>query len=246
MEAQFREIKECLVASDLKNSAMFSHVNCELDKINEKLEMEYSAGMLPIDEEDLNIIYECFILPYIKCEVERMGTINQIIDINKILVGLIETTEHPKTKLILLILKDIMQAMINARNEYMSHSLTVNRLEHLQQKYNKCSNLIMQLEAKIDSLQGTAVAGMKFSGKLGIVAWKPPSFILIQAKFNLDRAWYHFLYNTSKLDPDKYNSTMVYVRSFGSKRAAYLELVRLVEEREKSFMDDMKKIYEEK
>lgn len=245
MENQFREIKDCLVASDLKTSAMFSYVNCELDKINNTLKMDYSDNMLPITIEDLNIIYECFVLPYIKCEMYRMGTINQIIDINKVLTGLISATENEKTKLVLIILRDIMCALVNARNDYMGHLATKQQIEQIKKKYTNCLEVVLLLEKKVKKLMGEEITGFQLEGTVSITMWKPPHHLLTQAKFNLVDAWYRFLYNTNKLDVDKYRATVTYVSSFGSRKKAYDELERLINERCKTIEDDYEEIKEE-
>ena len=63
VECEFDQVKECLVASDLKMANMFSKLSSELDIIRIEINMNFEEGMLPISEDDLNIIYECFVIP---------------------------------------------------------------------------------------------------------------------------------------------------------------------------------------
>lgn len=240
VECDFDQIKERLLASDLKIVNMFSQVNCELDKIKIQINMKYENGMLPITEDDLNIIYESFIIPYINCEIYRMGSIKQLIDLNVILNGLIKTTTAPKTKLVLMILKDMLCVLSNARNEHLKYISIENQLKQLRDKYNKCHLLVDELEKKLAALTSNddGSLGSTFQGKLGITMWKPPHFEYIQARFNLDMAWYKFLYNTDKIKLDRYHATVAYVRSFGTKERARNELFALLDEKFKSFEND--------
>ena len=243
VNCDFDQVKECLVASDIKMANMFSMVNCEFDKLKLQISMKYENGMLPITEDDLNIIYECFILPYIQCEIYRMGSIKQLIDLNVILNGLIKTTTSPKTKLVLMMFKDMLCVLNNARNEHMKFIAIENQLKQLREKYNKCHLLVDQLKQKIEDItndtKGSIIAC--FTGRLDIQLWKPPRFEYLQAKFNLDMAWYKFLYNTDKVDLDKYHATVAYVRSFGTKEKALKELYALLDDKFKTFEDDLKK-----
>ena len=248
VENEFALLNQAFESSELKMDTMFSSVNTELDKIRLKIEMKFEDGMLPLEEDELNIIYECFILPYIQCEIYRMGTIKQIIDLNVIINGLIQTTQNPKTKLILNIFKDMLKVFSNIRNDYMKTVQLNNQLELLQIKYHKCNELVMTLETKLKKLTGELVPQVSgiLSGTLSFVVWKPPPLIYVEAKFNLDLAWYKYLYNTPKIDPDKYQATIAYVRFFGTKEKAYAELIRLLDEKYKTFEDDFKEAYKNK
>jgi hypothetical protein len=242
VDCDFDEVKECLVASDLKIVNMFSKLSSELDIIRIEINMNFEEGMLPISEDDLNIIYECFIIPYINCEIYRMGSIKQLIDLNITLNSLIKTTTAPKTKLVLMIFKDILCVLSNVRNEHIKYISIENQLKQLREKYNKCHLLVDQLKQKLDDItndrKGTIMAC--FTGRLNVELWKPPRFEYLQAKFNLDMAWYKFLYNTDKVDLDKYHATVAYVRSFGTKEKALKELYALLDEKFKTFEDDLK------
>ena len=240
VNCEFDKVKDCIVASDIKMTNMFSLVNCEFDKLKLQISMKYEDGMLPITEEDLNIIYECFIIPYIQCEIYRMGTIKQLIDLNIILNGLIKTTSSPKTKLVLIMFKDVLCVLNNARNEHMKFIAIETQLKTLRDKYNKCHLLVDKLEQKIQQMNDDDSENISAAlhGNLGITMWKPPRFAYLEARFNLDMAWYKFLYNTDKIDLDKYNATVAYVRSFGTREKAQKELFNLLDEKFKTFEND--------
>lgn len=240
VKCDFEQVNKTLVASDIKMVNMFSKLSCELDIIRIEINMKFEEGMLPITEEDLNIIYECFIIPYIQCEIYRMGTIKQLIDLNTTLNGLIKCTTHPKTKLVLMMFKDILCVLSNARNEHMKFIAVETQLKTLRDKYNKCHLLVDKLEQKIQQMNDDDSENISAAlhGNLGITMWKPPRFAYLEARFNLDMAWYKFLYNTDKIDLDKYNATVAYVRSFGTREKAQKELFNLLDEKFKTFEND--------
>ena len=53
----------------------------------------------------------------------------------------------------------------------------------------------------------------------------------MQARFDIDRAWYLYLYGNCLIDPEKYQSTILYVRSFGTLQNAYCKLIELLDEK---------------
>ena len=241
VNCEFDKVKDCIVASDIKMTNMFSLVNCEFDKLKLQISMKYEDGMLPIDIDDLNTIYDCFILPYVKCEIYQMGSMKKLLDLNTVLNGLIKTTSSPKTKLVLIMFKDVLCILSNARNEHIKMISIKNQLESLKKKYSQCHKLVEQLKLRIKDLlgeEGEAI-GTMVQGQLGMQMWKPPKFAYLELKFNLDFAWYKFLYNTNKIDLDKYNATIAYVRSFGSRKRAEKELIKLLDEKFKTFEEDL-------
>ena len=239
------KMKECLNQNQNYMETMFSSVNQELSSI--KTIMEYEQDMLPIKEDKLELIYNCFIKPFIDCEIYRMAGMATVIDITRLLNVHIKDVTNPKIKLVLLIFRDLIQVLVNSRNKFMDNISLEKELNFINSKYQDCKHLVAKLEQKIKLLLNTDssyVSGV-LAGKLDITIWKPPPLIYIQAKFNIDYAWYIYLFKTTKIDVDKYESTIAYVRSFGTQKKAYDELIRLLDKMNKSFNEDIEKKLED-
>lgn len=238
LEDRYYSIKTCITESDTKTEEKLCLI---LMRIQSLEEITIGGGVLPIPMEQLTEIYDCFIKPFVDCEFYRMGNILKVIEVNKMLCALLENPDiNEKTKLVINMLKDVMTAVVNARNNFINQIRLEKQMKQLREKYSKCSYMVATLEAKIqDLLENEEYTIGQLRGKVNIKLWKPPPFIYSQARFDIDRAWYQYLYETKKLDPDKYSATISYVRSFGTRQAAYDELIRLLDERYATLEDDL-------
>ena len=237
----FANVKECLAENQNYMEKMFTCVNQELALIRIRIPIQFEKDMLPIDLEKLDLIYNCFIKPFIDCEIYRLGGMRLVIDLTNMLNLQIENVTNPKTKLVLYIFRDLIQVLINARNKFIDNISLEKELKFINSKYEECKHLVAKLEQKVKLLldsDSSYVIGV-MSGSLNISIWKPPPMIYIQAKFNIDYAWYIYLFKTTKIDVDKYESTIAYVRSFGTPKKAYDELIRLLDQMNKSFNEDI-------
>ena len=231
------ELKECIEVNITKNTKI-----CELVEEIRSFQLENAQGYVPIEENDLLDIYENFILPYINCEVYLMGGITSVIRLNKIIDDQIAIAVTERAKLMLKILKDIMTVLINARNDKVGLIQYQNRITKLEGKYNDCQVEVINLRHKIELMldQTPRTYGL-FKGTLGIKLKKIKPFIYMQARFDIDRAWYMFLYPGCAIDPQKYAATITYVRSFGTLQNAYSALLKLLDEQFASVEDDLEK-----
>ena len=238
LEDRYYSIKTCISESDTKTEEKLCLI---LMRIQSLEQITIGGGVLPIPIEQLTEIYDCFIKPFVDCEFYRMGNILKVIEVNKMLCALLENPDiNEKTKLVINMLKDVMTAVVNARNNFINQIRLEKQMKQLQQKYSKCSYMVATLEMKIrDLLEDQEYSIGQLRGKVNIKLWKPTPFIYSQARFDIDRAWYEYLYETKKLDPDKYSATISYVRSFGNRQAAYDELIRLLNERYATLEDDL-------
>ena len=78
----------------------------------------------------------------------------KLLDLNTVLNGLIKTTTSPKTKLVLIMFKDVLCILSNARNEHIKMISIKNQLETLKKKYSQCHKLVEQLKLRIKDLLG--------------------------------------------------------------------------------------------
>ena len=79
---------------------------------------------------------------------------------------------------------------------------------------------------------------MALAGSMGIRLNKPKNLIYAQALLNINLAWYIYLYNTKKIEYDKYQGVIQYISDKGRK-AAYDELIALLDEKFKDIEDDI-------
>ena len=199
----------------------------------------------PIDDDELVCIYEKFIKPYIECEVYKMGSILDIIRINKIIDPQIENATNPKIKYILQILRHILTVLLNAQRDFINVERYKKEINVIREKYNKCQNEVYKLIRELDLLKGNEKLSFALSGGITLKTRKIKPLIYIQAKLDIDRAWYIYLHGDCKLDPDLYSSTITYVRSFGTRENAYNTLIELLDEKYTTFSEDIEKTFEE-
>lgn len=244
LEDRYYSIKTCISEIDIKTEEKLCLV---LMKIQSLEQITIGGGVLPIPMEQLTEIYECFIKPFVDCEYYRMGNILKVIEVNKMLCALLENPDiNEKTKLVISMLKDVMTAVVNARNSFINQIALEKQMKQLREKYNKCSYMVATLEMKIrDLLDNEEYSMGQLRGDIKIKLWQPKSMLYIQAKFDIDRAWYEYLYDTKKLEPDKYSATISYVRSFGTRQAAYNELIRLLDERSATLEEELENAAQE-
>lgn len=244
------------VPSQDSSSEIVSNKTCE-ELVNEKFniliqcidDLEFKMtglitaidGILPIKESELDEIYNSFIMPFIACEFYKIGTMSQVVNLDKVIKCLIEGVKSAKTKLVLIILKDLLPAILNTRNVFIDNLRLRKETNELQIKYEKAKELIIQLENKIKRLEDTDPSALPtiIGGNLQFETWKPPNFLYIQAKFNLELAWYQFLYNTTKIDTDKYGATVAYIASYDSRENAYNTLINLLDQKFKALEDEI-------
>lgn len=207
----------------------------------QQFQLESTQGFVPISETDLTDIYDNFVKPYIECEIYEIGSIVDVIRINKIINEQIAIAKTPKSKLMLEILRDIMTVVVNARNDKVGLIQYKNQISLLDSKYKECNIEVIRLRQRIEDLLSDKTHNQTgvFEGKLGITVRKFKPTIYMQARIDLDRAWYYYLYPGCIEEPDKYQSTIAYVRSFGTFKNAYDTLINLLDEKYASYSDDL-------
>ena len=201
----------------------------------QSLQLETAQGYIPVDEQDLQDIYDKFITPYLNCEPYKVGSIQEAIRLREIIDKEIESAKTEKAKFMLNILKDVLTVTLNARNDKITIIQLEQQIKTLQEKYKNCTTTVEKLQLEIDLLMNdgdvTKVGAGVTRGKLSITTKKIRPIIYFTARFNLVEAWYQYLYDTCHIDPDKYAATIAYVKSFECKGDAYKKLIELLDEK---------------
>jgi hypothetical protein len=185
---------------------------------------------ISLDEEHLVEIYERFIIPYINCDIAKIGSINDVIRLREHIKEELEKVTNENSKYILNILNDILTVIINAKNDKIEIVKLKNELIVLKEKYRKCKENEMILKRELDKCNGVKNKsnGALFSGSLGIKYTRLPPLIYFTACINLTQAWYKYLYPGCQIDPDNYKLVKDYIASFCSNEEAKKELMRLI------------------
>jgi hypothetical protein len=231
------EIKDCIKISEISE---ISDIYTLLKEV-QQFQIESAQGFVPISETDLNDIYDHFVKPYIECEIYEIGSIVDVIRLNKIINEQISVAKTPKAKLMLEILRDIMTVVVNARNDKVGLIQYKNQISLLDSKYKECNIEVIRLRQRIEDLlsDNKEIQMGVLKGKLGINVRKFKPTIYMQARIDIDRAWYYYLYPGCIEEPDKYQSTIAYVRSFGTLKNAYDTLINLLDEKYATYDDDL-------
>jgi hypothetical protein len=229
--------KDCNVCEET------SKIYSILEEIQD-MQQETSSGCVTIKEEELTEIYDKFILPYIDCNINNIGSLNDIIRLRDSIKIELEKVKTDKSKYMLNILNDILTVIINARNDKIEIIKCNNQLAILNEKYNACKIEVINLKHKISDLTGESLQHGNARGYLGgsanIQVLKIKPLIYITALFNIVEAWYKYLYPGCGIDPDKYKLTQQYVASFCDHTEARNELYKLLDEKYKDDQGEWK------
>jgi len=201
------------------------------------LQQETVGGCVTIKEEELKEIYDRFILPYINCDIQNIGSLNDVIRLRDSIKIELEKVKTDKSKYMLTILNDILTVIINARNDKIEIIKCNNQIKTLYEKYNTCKIEVINLEHRVRDLSGEGLGEGNARGMMGggasIVIRKIKPLIYLTALFNVEQAWYKYLYPGCAIDPDNYKLTQQYVASFCDKTEARNELYKLLDEKYK-------------
>ena len=237
VEEIFNEVKPCIEKNLQKNNEI-------LDIVTEIREFQSNnvGGVLSINNDTLNQIYDLFIKPYLDCEIYDIGTIMDVIRLNKIIDEQIAIVENNKEKIVLKILRDVLTVIVNARNDKLSIIQYKSQISTLEEKYRKSNIMVINLRRRLEAvLDKKEYALLSLEGSFGMKVKNLKPFIYMQARMDIDRAWYHYLYPDCQLDPKKYQSTIAYVRSFGTLQNAYNTLINLLDKKFATYDDDIEK-----
>lgn len=191
---------------------------------------------IKITDEDLNLLYNNFIKPYVNQGPFYMGSTSVLNDIYTRIYIIIESSLVNKNNQILLMFRDVLTILVQSRDIYFDNIKFQNEINVLRVKYQISENKIIELTQKLleceQSHEDGPTKNLAFTGTLGIKVNQPKNLIYAQAILNINLAWYYYLHMKKVIDPKIYMATVQYVRMMGSN--AYNNLITLLDEKYKS------------
>lgn len=183
-----------------------------------------------IPEEEIELMYNDFVSPYLEAGPYKLPAMSQFTRlINLIDAELVRTEGKPRYKLDLF--RGILDALVRGRSTYFYDLQLESEAANLRKKMSELEELVSRYASELALCNGTE-EGVFTLGCVGIKLNKPKNLIYAQALLNINMAWYLYLYNTKKVEYDKYYGVIQFVNEKG-KQAAYDELIALLDEKYK-------------
>ena len=130
-----------------------------------------------------------------------------------------------------------MDALVRGRSMYFYDLQLEGEVCNLRKKICELEGLVQKYSTELALCQGNE-NGFAMAGSVGIRIKKPKNLIYAQALLNINMAWYIYLYNTKKIEYDKYQGVVEFIKEKGNK-VAYDELIVILDEKYKDIEDDM-------
>jgi hypothetical protein len=187
-----------------------------------------------IPSDDLNLLYYSFAEPFINQGPFYMGSVSVMNTIYTNVNTLIEASTANQNNLNLLLFRDVLTILVQARDIYFDNIKFQREINVLRCKYRISEEKILDLTQRLLALEAEEngeCKNMTLVGSLGIKLHKPKNLIYAQAILNINLAWYYYLHQQKVIDPKLYMATVQYVKTMGSN--AYANLIGLLDERYK-------------
>ena len=186
-----------------------------------------------IPEIEIKKIYYEFISPYLTIAPYKLPPYSEFQRLIELIdKELIDTTIENDYKLRLY--RGLLDVLTNGRNRYFSEIQFETENKMLRNKICNLEELVMKYSKELASYHGIE-DGFYLAGSFGIRLRKPKNLIYAQAILDINLAWYMYLYNTKKIDYDKYNGVVEFVKEKGD--SAYNELIQILDEKFKDIED---------
>lgn len=186
-----------------------------------------------IPEFEIKKIYYEFISPYLTIAPYKLPPYSEFQRLIELIdKELIDTTIENDYKLRLY--RGLLDILTNGRNRYFSEIQYENENKMLRNKICNLEELVMKYSKELACYHGIE-DGFYLAGSFGIRLRKPKNLIYAQAILNINIAWYMYLYNTKKIDYDKFNGVIEFVKEKGE--SAYDELIQILDEKFKDIED---------
>ena len=204
------------------NSNNLINPNNDIFKKINSIKNNIKNNISPIPNEYINSIYYDFILQYLNISPIQIGSIEKYNEINDFINDLINNNlVNSNNQTILFIYRDILNSIFKSRRCYIDNIAINNQLEFIKDKYNDLENLNINLFYELNKYaQNNGCA----SGKLRSL--KPA--IYIQAMFDINLAWYQYIYRNNEIDFELLGFIKNFVYSLGTKKEAYNILINLL------------------
>ena len=184
------------------------------------------------DEEQFNIIYNQFILPFIEQGPIHIGSMQLYNTTIQYFKQIIET--NPDVNSVYYMAMNALAAILEARNIYIKTLQQQTEINHISGRYDQAITKIHKLAQKIKDLTGEIDGA--FGGSLGMVINPPKPTIYALAILNPVRAWYIYINGDGTIDSQLLVAVQEYVNSLDDPTA---ELHKLLDEKFKTLAKDL-------
>ena len=189
-----------------------------------------------IPEDEIKLISETFVGPYLEVGPYKLPPQSEFARLIELIDGeLSKVNEKPRYKLDLF--RGLLDVLVRGRSMYFYDLQLETQVETLRKKICELEQLVLKYSTELALCNGNE-SGYAVAGCVGIKLNKPKNLIYAQALLNINMAWYLYLYNTKKIEYDKYQGVIQFVNEKG-KQAAYNELVTLLDEKYKDIEDEL-------
>ena len=189
-----------------------------------------------IPEYEIEHIYENFIEPYITHGPYKLPHFTKFQRVINIVDEKLNTVVNKPTYKLNLF-KGILDALVRGRSIYFSELQLVNETKDLKIKVTKLEQLVTKYSNDLALCKSESDTFL-LAGKVGINITQPKNLIYAQAILNINMAWYIYLYSSNKIEYDKYNGVIEYVKEKG-KTESYNELIAILDEKYKDIEENI-------
>ena len=189
-----------------------------------------------LSKDDLNDLYKNYIEPSVEKNPLFMGSPAGLVELAGTYYNLYLEEKNDFVKCILQILSEITNVLACSKTYYFDKSIIQGQYDDIKQKYELQITEIATLKERINVLENgesRATTGLIGTSKHSLVMLKNPIYLM--AKFNLERAWYYYIYKketSDKVDLKLLAQIRDYLRkTYENKNLAYKKLVELLDER---------------
>ena len=231
--------KELIKSIDIISPNFYCEINNEIcNSFTEIVNKNCSknTGACDLEENKVQELWTDYINPYLEIgpyKIPPFKTFNDFINLINEKLNNLSSEECPR----LHIYKGILDILIRGRSMYFYDLELETTVTNLRKKICELNNLVLKYSSELALCNGEH-SGMALAGSMGIRLNKPKNLIYAQALLNINLAWYIYLYNTKKIEYDKYQGVIQYISEKG-KTAAYDELIALLDEKFKDIEDDI-------
>ena len=153
-------------------------------------------------------------------------------------------TKYKKTQSTRLKLyKELLSIISHSKDIYVENVKLENESKNLRNYKNEALDIIQNLRSHISNEQFADIGWL--SGTLNIESTQLKPLIYVQAKLDLNIAWYSYLYENEPIEYKKFNAIKQMIIDKG-KENAYSELIMLLDEQHDTIISDLKKIEKDK
>lgn len=228
------------VSSSSINNSIIKQINVTSSSINTNIQTfnnSYKELTIPnISDPEIENLYNQFVFPYLTVGPYRLPSYSEFervrIIIDKELEGLTSDRDYK-----LRLYKGLLDILFSGRSMYFYDLQLESENTMLRNKLCELEKLVKKYSSELALCNG-ANGAFYMVGNVGIRLNKPKNLIYAQALLNINLAWYIYLYNTKKLEYDKYQGVIEFVNEKGKKNA-YDELVKLLDEKFRDIEDEM-------